>query len=112
MLTPYTPGPAKNGYGCTNINSTNKARDKSSDVQWRHTVAQGTESLEERPAYFSQNNITNKTERDVHPATEKLKRRKTGSKDYDYDEVGAYLGLNRHYQSANAHDHNDRRENT
>jgi hypothetical protein len=83
LLTPYTPGPGKNGYGGTNIHGTNKARDKSSDVQWRHTVAQGTETLEERPAHFSQNNITNETGKDVHPATEKLKQQKTGSKDYD-----------------------------
>ena len=71
-LTPYTPGPGKNGYGSTNIHSANKARDKSSDVQWGDAVAQGTESLEERPARFSQNNITNEIERDIHPATEKL----------------------------------------
>lgn len=39
QLTPYTPSPCKNGYGSTDINGANKARDKGGNVQWGDAVA-------------------------------------------------------------------------
>ena len=57
--TPYAPGPGKNGNGCTDVNDTDEARDKGRNVQWGDTVAESTQSLEERASRPSQNRETN-----------------------------------------------------